>query len=169
MRPFCHLLVNLEWLFKMVNHFVHSYALTTAWTSATQVQPEVYLLVQHQMHLLMHLYVYKYWGSPLGATPELILSIFNWPYFASICTLKSILKSILMCVPYTLLFAISGYIFCGSYLWLCCVVPSRLLATLSKMFTPTHVSSIVLELHYMLALSKGQLHFEIIQVSYVLR
>ena len=50
-----------------------------------------------------------------------------------------------------------------------CVVPSRLLTTLSKMFTPTHVSSIVLELHYMLSLSKGQLHFDVIQVSYVLR
>ena len=37
------------------------------------------------------------------------------------------------------------------------------------MFTPTHVSFIVMELHYMLALNKGQLHFEIIQVSYVLR
>ena len=37
------------------------------------------------------------------------------------------------------------------------------------MFTPTHESSIVLELNCMLALSKGQLHFEILQVSYVLR
>ena len=50
-----------------------------------------------------------------------------------------------------------------------CVVPSMLLTTISKMFTPRHVPSIVLELHYMLALSKGQLHFEIIQVSHVLR
>ena len=32
-----------------------------------------------------------------------------------------------------------------------------------------HVSFIMLELHYMLTLSKGQLHFEIIQVSYALR
>ena len=114
MRPFCHLLLHFEWLFKILNHFVHSHALTIAWTSATQVQPEVYLLVQHQVHLLVHLYVYKYWSSPLGATPELILSIFNWPDFASICILKSILKSILKCVPYTLLFAISVTSFGGA-------------------------------------------------------
>ena len=148
----------------MLNHFIHSYALTIAWTSATQVQPEVYLLVQHQMHLFVHLYVYKYWSSPLDATPDFIFSIFNLPDFASICTLKSILKSILKCVPNTLSFAISV----TSFVRAICVVPSRFL-TLSKMFTPTHVSSIVLELHYMLALSKGQLHFEIIQVLYVLR
>ena len=181
----------------MLNHFVHSYALTIAWTSETQVQPEVYLLVQHQVHLLVHLYVYKYWSSPLGATPGVLsgapwiasssaiqmLSSFFRSHshlysqflidqilhpFAPLSLFSSILKSILKCVPYTLSFAISVTSW-ESYLWLCCVVPSRLLTTLSKMFTPTHVSSIVLELHYMLALSKGQLHFEIIQVSYVLR
>ena len=35
------------------------------------------------------------------------------------------------------------------------------------MFTPTYVLFIVLELPFMLALSKGQLNFETIQVSYV--
>ena len=42
------------------------------------------------------------------------------------------------------------------------LLSSRLLAALSKMFTPTHISFIVLELHCMLALSKSQLHFEIL-------
>ena len=35
------------------------------------------------------------------------------------------------------------------------------------MFTPMHVSFTVLEYRYMLALSKGQVHFEIIQVLHV--
>ena len=56
----------------MLNHFVRSYALTIAWTSATQVQPEMYLLVQHQAHLLVHLCIYKYGSSPLGATPGVL-------------------------------------------------------------------------------------------------
>ena len=43
----------------MLNNFVHFYALIIAWTRATQVQQEVYLLVQHQVHPLVH----------LGATP----------------------------------------------------------------------------------------------------
>ena len=72
MRPFCHLFVHLQWFFKMLNNFVHSNAVTISWTSATQVQREVYLLVQHQVHLLVHLYVYKYWSSPLGATPGVL-------------------------------------------------------------------------------------------------
>ena len=114
MRPFCHLLGHLEWLFKMLNHFIHPYALSIAWISGTQVKPEVHLLVQHQMHVLVHLYVYNYWSSPLGATPELILSIFNRPDFSSICTLQSILKSILKCIPYTLSFAISVASFGGA-------------------------------------------------------
>ena len=46
---------------------------------------------------------------------SLILSIFNWPDFASICTLTSIFKSILKCVPYTLSFAISITSFGGAF------------------------------------------------------
>ena len=72
-----------------------------------------------------------------------------------------------MCSIYALISNLK-YIFLGAYLGLFCVVRSRLLTALSKMFTPAHVSFIVLEFHYMLALSKGQLNFEIIQVCYVL-
>ena len=45
---------------------------------------------------------------------SLILSIFNWPDFAFISTLKSIFKSIFKCVPYTLSFAISIISFRGA-------------------------------------------------------
>ena len=40
--------------------------------SSATVQPVVYLLVQNQVHLLAHLYIYKYWSSPLGATPGVL-------------------------------------------------------------------------------------------------
>ena len=60
MRLFCHLLVHLQWLFKMFNHFVHSYALTIAGTSVPLMQREVSFLVQHQVYLLVHLYIHKY-------------------------------------------------------------------------------------------------------------
>ena len=33
MRPFCHLLEHFQWLFKTLNYFLHSYAMTIAWTS----------------------------------------------------------------------------------------------------------------------------------------
>ena len=111
----CTIKWNVKWVFFVtflcilndsLNCWIILYTLMH-WQLHEHVQPEVYLLVKHQVHLLRHLYVCKYWSSPLGATPELILSIFNWPDFAFICTLKSILNSILKCVPYTLLFAIS--------------------------------------------------------------
>ena len=41
----------------LLNHFLQSYAFTITCTSATQVQPEVHLLVQLQVHLLLHLYI----------------------------------------------------------------------------------------------------------------
>ena len=41
----------------LLNHIVHSYVLTIAWTSATEVQPEVHLLVQSQVHLFVDLYI----------------------------------------------------------------------------------------------------------------
>ena len=41
----------------LLNHIVHSHALTIVWTRATQVQPEVHLLVQSQVHLFVHLYI----------------------------------------------------------------------------------------------------------------
>ena len=46
MHPFCYLLMHLQWLFKVLYHSVLSHALTIAWTSAAQVQPEVYFLVK---------------------------------------------------------------------------------------------------------------------------
>ena len=42
------------------------------------------------------------------------LSIFDWPDFESICTRKSIFKSVLKCVPYTLSFVISITSFGGA-------------------------------------------------------
>ena len=46
--------------------------------------------------------------ASLGAPKTLLLlSLLNWPDFASICTFKSIFESILKCVVYTLSFAIS--------------------------------------------------------------
>ena len=69
MRPFCHLPLHLQWLFKMLNYFVYSYTLIITWKSATQEQLEVFCLAQHQVHLLVHLYIYKYWSSPLVASP----------------------------------------------------------------------------------------------------
>ena len=41
----------------LLNHVVHSYAFTIAWTNATQVQPELHLLVQSQVHLFVQLYI----------------------------------------------------------------------------------------------------------------
>ena len=41
----------------LLNDIVHSYALTTAWAIATQVQPEVHLLVQSYVHLFVDLYI----------------------------------------------------------------------------------------------------------------
>ena len=51
------------------------------------------------------------------------------------------------------------------------VVPSRLLTAPSSVprFTPTYASFIVLEMHYMPAVSKDQLHFENMQVSHILK
>ena len=149
MRPFCHFLVHLEWLFKMLSHFVHSYALTIAWTSTTQVQREGYLLVQHQVHLLVHLYVYKYWSSLLGAAPGVLsgapriassgalqmhssfFRLHSHLYsqflidqilhpFAPLSLFSSILKSILKCVPYTLSFAIPVTSFPGAIVTFLC-------------------------------------------------
>ena len=154
------------------------------------MQPEVHLLVQHQVHLLVHLCIYKYWSSPSGATPgvlsgapEIVSSsaakthllffrLHSHSYFQFL--IGQISHPFAPLSPFLRAFSTSfrihsHYIFWGSYLWLCCVVPSSLLTTLSKIFTPMHVSFIMLELHYMLTLSKGQLHFEIIQVSYALR
>ena len=194
MRPFCHLLVHLQWLFKMLNHFVHSYALTTAGTSVPLMQPEVSFLVQHQMYLLAHLYIHKYRSSPLGATPGVVsgppwiepssasqmhlsfLRLNSHSYFQFL--IGQILHPSAPLSPFLRAFWRAFYIrshlqcqrhLLESYLWLCDVVPSRLLTALSKMFPPTHVSFTVLELHYILAWSKGQPHFEIMQVSYVLR
>ena len=36
----------------LLNDIVQSYAFTIAWTSEIQVQPEVHLLVQSEVHLL---------------------------------------------------------------------------------------------------------------------
>ena len=41
----------------LLNYIVHYYALTIAWTSATQVQPEVDLLVQSQVHFFVNFYI----------------------------------------------------------------------------------------------------------------
>ena len=41
----------------LLNHVAHFYALTIAWTSATQVQPAVHLLVQSRVDLSVHLYI----------------------------------------------------------------------------------------------------------------
>ena len=40
----------------LLNHLVHTYAMTIAWNSATHMQPEVYLLVQPQVQLFEHIY-----------------------------------------------------------------------------------------------------------------
>ena len=72
MRPFCHLPLHFQWLFKMLNYFVHSYTLIIEWKSATQEQLVVFYLAQHQVHLLVHLYIYKYWSLPLVATPGVL-------------------------------------------------------------------------------------------------
>ena len=41
----------------LLNHFVHSYPLTTAWPSATQLQPKVHLLVHFQEYVFAHFYI----------------------------------------------------------------------------------------------------------------
>ena len=132
----------------LLNHIAHFYALTIAWTSATQVQPAVHLLVQSRVDLSVHLYIdlkmhhqVHYQVHPklyyqahinthlslfrlhsfghnqvLGALKvSLLLSFFNWQDFASICTLKCILESVLKCVPYTLSVTIS--ISFGGAIW----------------------------------------------------
>ena len=40
-----------------LSYFVHSYVLTIAQTSATQVQSEVHLLVHSEVHLSVYLYI----------------------------------------------------------------------------------------------------------------
>ena len=83
---------------------------------------------------------------------SLILLIFNWPDFASIRTLKSIFKSILKYVPYTLSFAISLHLLGELFVTLLCSSKQIIDCTLKNVYTK-HVSFIVLELHYMLALN----------------
>ena len=63
-------------------------------------------------------------------------------FFAFISTLRFIFKTILKCVSYTHICNLS-YIW-GSYLWLSCVVPSRLLTTTLSVlwFTPRYMSFI---------------------------
>ena len=41
----------------LLNYFVQNYTLIITLTSATQMQPEVQLLVKPQLHLFMKLYV----------------------------------------------------------------------------------------------------------------
>ena len=41
----------------LLNHFIHSYALSIAWPSAIQMQPKVHLLVHSQVHLFVDLYI----------------------------------------------------------------------------------------------------------------
>ena len=119
----------------LLDHFVLSYSLTIAWTSAAQVQPEMHLLVQPQVHLFVHLYIdlemhlqvqfqciirctlllHTFIVVPFALpniSPDvlksaLFLSFFNWQDFASIFTFKAIFESILKCIPYTFSFAIS--------------------------------------------------------------
>ena len=131
----------------LLNYFVQNYTLIITLTSATQMQPEVQLLVEPQLHLFMKLYVdlevllqlpfQVYYqvhpvctikctsnafiflfvlscASPGALKSSLLLSFFNQPNFTSICTLMSLFKSILQCVLYTLLFAISVTSFGGA-------------------------------------------------------
>ena len=41
----------------LLNHIVHSYALTIGRKRATQVQPEVHFLVGSKVHFFVHLYI----------------------------------------------------------------------------------------------------------------
>ena len=103
-----------------------------------QVHPELY----HQAHLKR---IYCFSVCTLTHT-------FNWPDFASIRTFKSIFKSILKYVPYTLSFAISLHLLGELFVTLLCSSKQIIDCTLKNIYTK-HVSFIVLELHYMLALN----------------
>ena len=54
----CSFKYSIELQFHIfLNHLIHSYVLTIAWTSATQVQPEVHLLILSQMNLSVHRHI----------------------------------------------------------------------------------------------------------------
>ena len=95
------------------------------------MQPELHLLVQSHVHLFVHLYIdlevhlqvqlhhqanikhiYHCFVCTLLCITRCtknfaVTLIFNWPDFASMCTVKSIFESILKCMLYTLSFSIS--------------------------------------------------------------
>ena len=132
------------------------------------MQLEVYLLVRPKLYHQAHFkHIYDCSVCTLlyisKRTKKFTLTFILHPFTHLTVFWGIILKG----VPYTLSFAIP-VAFGLSYLWLLCVILSRLLTVSSSVpwFTPTYVSFIVLELQYMLALSKELLNFEIIQVPH---
>ena len=98
-----------------------------------QVYYQVHPKQCHQMQLkrICHCSIYTLLGLTRCTKKFTVTSFYDWPNFASICTLQSIFKSILKCIPYTLIYNLS-YIW-GSYLWLSIVVPSMLFSVPSSL------------------------------------
>ena len=104
----------------LLNYFVHSYALTIAWKSATYMQPEVHLLVQPQVQLFEHIYIDL--EVHLWVQFQLYCQVHHKFYYQAclkrifrIYSLKSIIESMFKCFPYALSFAtpvISGGVIC---------------------------------------------------------
>ena len=76
----------------LLNHIVHSHALTIVWTKATQVQPEVHLLVQSQVHFFVHLYIDLEIHLQVQCTIKRTLNTFIVVSFALSCASPGALK-----------------------------------------------------------------------------